>query len=64
MRTESKKPILGVVALLSLLVMAASAYADYSGVAVISGFVLFVSIVIALNRFIADVEYGIIHSDD
>jgi|LAHS01.1.fsa_nt_gb hypothetical protein len=60
MKTKAKKPILSIIALLSFLIMAAGVAADNPGVTVVSGGALFVTLIVAFNRFIGDCEKSII----
>ena len=60
MKTKSKKPILGIVTLLSLLVMTAAFVCGNPGVTVISGAVFLASLVIYTNRFIGGCESSIV----
>ncbi len=64
MKTKNKKPILGVVALISLLVMAAALALGNPGITVASGGVFFVSLIFGLNRFIGDCESSIVDDHD
>lgn len=61
MKTKNEKPILGVVALLSLLVMAAAYVVSNPGVTVVSGCVFFATLIIAISRFIDGCEDSIIN---
>ena len=61
MKTKSNKPILGVVALLSLLVMAAAFAIGDPGVTVVSGCVFFATLIVAISRFIDGCEKSIIN---
>lgn len=61
MKAKSNKPILGVVALLSLLIMAAAFAIGNPGVAVVSGCVFFAALVVAISRFIDVCENSIIN---
>ncbi len=62
MKTKSNKPILGVIALLSLLVMAAAYAVSNPGVTVVSGCVFFATLVVAISRFIDVCENSIINN--
>lgn len=61
MKTKSNKPILGVIALLSLLVMVAAYAVSNPGVTVVSGCVFFAALVVAISRFIDVCENSIIN---
>ena len=61
MKTKSNKPILGVVALLSLLIMAAALAVSNPGVTVVSGCVFFATLIVAISRFIDGCENSIIN---
>ena len=64
MKIKNNKMITGVVALLSLLVMATALYLGNPGVTVVSGCILFVVIIIYINRFISNCEDFITRNDD
>lgn len=59
MKTKSNKPVLGIVALLSFLVMAVGIAVSNLGVAVVSGVVLFVTFIRTISRFIDACEKSI-----
>ena len=61
MKAKSNKPILGVVALLSLLVMAAAFAIGDPGVTVVSGCIFFATLIVAISRFIEGCENSIIN---
>ena len=61
MKAKSNKPGLGVFVLLSLLIMAVAVFAGCPGVAVSSGFVLFVLTVVACSRIIDGCENSILN---
>lgn len=63
MKIKNKKPILGVITLLSLLVMSVAFSLSSVGVTFVSGFVLFIMLIVAINRFIDDSENSIINDD-
>ena len=63
MKIKNKKPILGVITLLSLLVISVTFSLSSVGVTFVSGFVLFIMLIVAISRFIDDSENSIINDD-
>jgi hypothetical protein len=63
-KKQNRKPILTLVTILATLLMILGLVVDIPGVVVISGGILFVLLVIFLNRLIDDCYNSIINSDD
>ena len=60
MKIKNKKPILGVITLLSLLVMSVTFSLSSVGVTFVSGFVLFIMLIVAISRFIDVVKIALL----